>query len=692
MLNIFFLAFFTLTLKGEDMIQPPKPKKVEYILEKHGDKRIDFYYWMRERDTKDVVDYIKLENRYTEYVMKDTKKLQQKLYKEIKEKILEDDETVPYKYKNYLYFKRYKKGKNYPLYYRKKVGSNKEELILDVNKVAKGKDYCHLTSVKISPNENILSYAVDFKGRRFYTIYFKDLATNKLLEQKIENVTSNYVWSDNKTIYFTKQDTTTLRWQEILKFDIEKGKMEKIYYEEDPTYSVYLFKSKTENYIFLAIESTLTTEMRYLDLKTNKKEFEIFRKREKGLEYYIDDGEDRFFIRHNNDAKNFKLSYVMKDEDYSDKILWKDIEVSNDDILIEDFEVFKDFVVIVERKKTLINFKIINRKTNEFSFIKFPDEVYITQPLDNHEYENDTFRYAYESMVNPPSVYDYNFKTQTSALLKRKEIPNYDPLNYETKRLWIKARDGVDIPLTVLMKKNHIGDKLYIYGYGSYGYSLDPYFNSSLFPLIDRGFVYAIAHIRGGSELGRKWYEDGRQLKKKNTFYDFIDVTKGLYEMGYGKNGIFAEGGSAGGLLMGAITNLAPELYKGIIAEVPFVDTLTTMLDESIPLTTSEYDEWGNPNIKEYYDYIKSYSPYDNIEKKCYPNILATSGYYDSQVQYWEPLKWIAKLREHNTCNSIILMKMDMSSGHSGKTGRYNYIKEIAFNYAFILKIAQINK
>jgi len=685
------ISLLSLNLRGE-IIMPPLAKKIPYKLEKFNDVRIDNYFWLKKRDDKDVLSYLNSENRYADYFMSDTKEIKKKIYNELKSRIKEDDETFPAKYKNYFYFTKYIKGKDYPLYYRRKIDGNKDEILVNANDVAKGHSYSHLTSVLVSPDENTLAYAVDFNGRRFYTIYFKDLRTGKILSYKIKNVTPNFVWAnDSKTVYYVKQDSETLRWQEVWRFNILTGEHKKVYYEDDETFSVSIDKSNSEKYIFINVESTLTTEIRYASADSAD-DFKIFRAREKGLEYHIDDADDRFYIRNNDNAKNFKLSYIIKNENYSDKSLWKDLLETRDDVLIEDFDVFKNRVVVIERQNGLINFRIINRADNSFDYIKFPDSVYSAYPGENLEYNTDLFRYNYESMINPPSVYDYNFSDKKSLLLKKKEVPNYNQSDYETQRLWIPVRDGINVPVSIVYKKGIRPDKLYIYGYGSYGYSIEPDFNSTIFSLVDRGFAYAIAHIKGGSELGRKWYEDGRQLKKRNTFYDFIDITKGLIDMGYGKSGIYAEGGSAGGLLMGAISNMAPELYKGIIAEVPFVDVLTTMLDETIPLTTGEYDEWGNPNIKEYYDYIKSYSPYDNVEKKCYPNMLITSGYYDSQVQYWEPAKWTAKLRDNNTCNSVILLKTDMSSGHSGKSGRYNYLKDIAFNYAFVLKVNEQNK
>jgi len=689
-----FVVSLNSFVKGEIM-EKPVAKKIPQKLEIHEDVRIDNYFWLKNRDSKDVLDYLNLENKYTEYVMKDTKKLQKQLYKELLSRIKEDDITPLFRYKDYEYFKEFLKGKEYPVYFRKNLKDGKKEILVDVNKIAKGKKYCHLKSINPSPNQDMLAWAVDFKGRRFYTIYIKDLKTGKIFNKKIENVTSNFVWdNESKKIYYVKQDTETLRWDSVWVYDIEKNENKRIYFENDETFSVSVSKSNTEDYVFIDITSTLTTEVRYIKLNENPFEAKVFRYREKGLEYSIEDGKDCFYIIHNKNAKNFKISYIEKDKDYSDINLWKDFLPHRDDVLIESVDVFKNYVVVSERKDGLVNFRVIDRKTGNFKYIKFNDEVYSVFPYYNDEYDSDFFRYTYESMITPPTIYDYNFLDEKNIVVKKKEVPNYDQSLYETKRIWIKARDGVMVPVSIVYKKNSPKDKLYIYGYGAYGYSIDAVFNSTIFPLIDRGFVYAIAHIRGGSELGRKWYEDGRQLKKKNTFYDFIDATKALVEMGYGSFGhIYAEGGSAGGLLMGAISNMANDLYNGIIAEVPFVDVLTTMLDKTIPLTTGEFDEWGNPEIKEYYDYIKSYSPYDNVEKKCYPNMLVTSGYYDSQVQYFEPAKWVAKLREYNTCNDrLILLKTDMSSGHSGKSGRYEYLKDIAFNYAFVMKVEKTSE
>lgn len=687
-LMFFVLLLFSYSyLKGEIM-EKPVAKKIPQKLEIHGDVRVDNYFWLKNRDSKEVINYLEAENKYTEFIMKDTGDLRKTLYKELLSRIKEDDTTPLFKYRSYEYFKKFLKGKEYPIYLRKKLSDKKEEILVDVNKISKGKKYCHLTGVSPSPDQNLVAWAVDFKGRRFYTIYIKDLKTDKILERKIENVTSNFAWdNESKKIYYVKQDTETLRWDSVWVYDIEKNESKKIYFEDDETFSVSVSKSNTEDYVFIDITSTLTTEVRYIKLNENPFEAKVFRKREKGLEYSIEDRKDFFYILHNKDAKNFKISYIEKDKDYQNISLWKDFLAHREDVLIESFEVFKNYIVVSERKDGLVNFRITDRRSGNFKYIGFNDDIYCAASYYNYEYESGLFRYTYESMVTPPTIYDYNLENDARIVLKKKEVPNYNQNLYETKRVWIRARDGEKVPVSLVYKKDSEKNKIYLYGYGSYGYSIDADFNSTIFPLVDRGFVYAIVHIRGGSELGRRWYEDGRQLKKKNTFYDFIDATKALVEMGYGSSGhIYAEGGSAGGLLMGAISNMANDLYNGIIAEVPFVDVLTTMLDKTIPLTTGEFDEWGNPEIKEFYDYIKTYSPYDNVEKKCYPNMLVTAGYHDSQVQYFEPAKWVAKLREYNTCDSLILLKTDMSTGHSGKSGRYEYLKDIAFNYAFVMK------
>jgi len=677
------------------MVKPPEAKKIPHKLEKHGDVRVDDYFWMKERDTKDVLDYLKAENEYTDKVMADTGKFQEKLYAEMRSRIKEDDSTVPFKYGNYYYYKRYETGLEYPFYMRKDP-AGKEEVILNVNELAKGREFCSVRFPSVRPDHKMIAYGADFTGRRFYTIYFKDLVTGKTLEEKIENTAGNMTWAnDNKTLFYVKQDSRTLRWDRFLSHELGSPAADKeIYYEADETFSLYVSKAITDKYIFLNSQTTLFTEVRYASAEGGSAVFRVFYPREKGLEYSVEDGGDVFYILHNRDAKNFKVSSVSREN--TDVKNWKDFLPHSAEALIESMEVFKDWFIVQERKNALAGFKVINRKNGESFYIDFPDRAYAVYPGENMEYESGVFRYHYESMVTPPSVYDFDLEIRKSSLLKRDEVPGYDISRYATERLWFAARDGARVPVTLVYDKKFPENsvkKLFVYGYGSYGYSLDADFGPNTFSLLDRGFAYARIHIRGGSDLGRKWYEDGRQLAKKNTFNDFIDGTRFLIEKGYGSAGhVYAAGGSAGGLLVGAVSNMANELYKGIIAQVPFVDVITTMLDDSIPLTTGEYDEWGNPNVKEYYDYMKSYSPYDNVEKKPYPNMLITSGYHDSQVQYWEPTKWTAKLRDFNTGKSLMLLKTDMSTGHGGKTGRFEYLKEKALIFAFVFKLEGIDK
>ncbi|MCX7641740.1 MAG: S9 family peptidase [Elusimicrobiales bacterium] len=673
-------------------MNPPIAFKKPFKMEVHGDIRIDDYYWMRERGTKEVIKYLKDENKYTSYIMKDYRNIQKSFFIELKSMIKDDDQTAKVKYKNYLYFKKYLKGKDYPIYYRERISDKKVEKIVDINKIAKGKKYCHVPEIQISPDESFAIFATDFVGRRFYSIYIIDLNKSKKTFYKLlDNTSSNFVWGrDSKTIYYVKQDSQTLRWKDVYEYDLENKRSRLIYSEEDPTYSVYISKSLSEKYIFINSQSTLTTEVRYIDLENG--DLKLFKKREKGLEYYVEDGGEFFFIKHNKDAKNFKISVIAKNSDTHDINKWLDFIPHRDNVFIDDYDVLKDFIAVFERKDALLSLRIISKDKKYDKYVSFQDDVYVISPGTNLEYDSKFYRYEYESPVNPPSIYDYDITNSKSILIKTKEYPNYDSSKYFVKRIWADSRDGKKISITFVGKKDMNPDNLLIYGYGSYGYSIDPIFNFTIFPLINSGFGYAIAHVRGGGELGRDWYDDGRLLNKKNTFNDFIDVTLYLKKLGYGSNSIFAEGGSAGGLLMGAIANMAPELYTGIIAQVPFVDCLTTMLDETIPLTTSEYDEWGDPKIKEHYYYIKSYSPYDNVSKKKYPNLLITAGYHDSQVQYWEPAKWTAKLRQNNTSNSIILLKTDMSSGHWGKIGRYKSLYDIAFNYSFILRVLEKKK
>ena len=692
-------VFFMMCFSGfAGAIEPPAAGKIPYSLEKHGDVRVDDYYWMRDRKDPKVIKYLKDENVYTDGVLKHNEALQSRLFDEMKARIKEDDSSVPFKYGDYYYYKRYEKGFEYPIYARKKGALDaKEEILLNVNEIAKGQAYCKVGFPAIRPDHRMIAYAVDTKGRRFYTIYFKDLWTGKLYGETIADTAGNMEWAnDNKTLFYVKQDTETLRWNRVLKHELGYRKSREVYFESDDTFELSIAKSNTEKYIFIRTGATLSTEYRLIDADKPSAEPVIFYPRQPKLEYDVADGGDVFYVSNNDNARNFKLSIAPVGK--TGKANWTDLVPHREDTLLENMEVFEKWLVLKEKKDALDRLHVINRRTREEHLIAFDEPVYTAALGENFEYKTDTVRFNYESMTTPHSVYDYKMPSRERVLMKRQEVlGGFKPEDYASERLWFTARDGEKVPMSIVYKKGiNISSgtaPVYIYSYGSYGYSTDPDFDSLRLSLLDRGFIYAVPHIRGGSEMGRRWYEEGRQLKKKNTFYDFIDATQYLVDRGYtAPRHIYAEGGSAGGLLMGAVLNMAPGLYNGVIAAVPFVDVLTTMLDPNIPLTTGEYDEWGNPNVKEYYDYIKSYSPYDNVEKKDYPNILVTTGLNDSQVQYWEPAKWVAKLRANKTDKNILLLKTDMDVGHGGKSGRFEAIKLVALEYAFVLDLEGITK
>jgi len=679
-------------------MEPPKVRKLPFKIKKHSHVRIDNYYWLRERDNPEVIKYLKAENRYADFVMRDTQNLQEKLFTEMKSRIKKDDSSVPFKFGNYYYYKRYRKQGEYPIYARKHRSlKNAEEIIVDVNKLAEGKPFCHVKFPVPSSANKFVAFAADFKGRRFYSIYVKNMETNKIVSV-IKNTSGNFVWAnDEKTLFYVKQNPETLRWERVHRHKIEpvRKKDEEVYFEKDETFDVSLYKSKNHKFIFIRSGATLSTEYRYLSADNPEGKFKVFCPRAKKLEYEVDDGGDAFYVLNNENARNFKISRVP----YYDtrKKNWEEIIPHREDVYIEYFDIFKDWLVVKERKGGTGYIKVLKRPSFRGHEIKFSDPVFMTDVGDNFEYNTDVFRFTYESLTTPYSVYDYNMREKTRILKKRQKVlGDFKPENYASKRIWAQSRDGVKIPVSLVYRKNLFRkgkNPLHVYGYGSYGAVTGPYFSSNRLSLLDRGVVCAIVHVRGGAELGRRWYENGKLLKKKNTFYDFIDATKALIKESYGANGhIYAEGGSAGGLLVGAVSNMAPHLYRGIIAEVPFVDVVTTMLDDSIPLTTSEYDEWGNPDEKKYYDYMLSYSPYDNVEKKDYPNMLITAGLEDSQVQYWEPAKWVAKLRDLKTDDNMLILKTDMKVGHGGKTGRFESLRLVAFEYAFLLKLEGIKE
>lgn len=680
-------------------IIPPKAEKKPVNLEKHGDIRVDNYAWMQERDHPEVIDYLERENDYNDKMTAHTSDFQKDLFEEMKGRIKEDDASVPYKSNGYWYYTRFETGKGYPIYCRKKDSMDSKEIIVfDNNAMAEGKAYFNQAGYSVSEDNTLAAYGIDEVSRRQYTLHFKNLITGEVFPEQIKNTTGGAVFAnDNKTVYYTLKDPETLRsdkiYRHILGTDPKKDVL--VFQEDDDTFYSFIYKTKSKKFIVIGSSSTLTSEYRFTSADEDGSPFKIFQQRRRGLEYSIAHFEDTFYVLTNKDkATNFKL---MKTPDSSTGMdSWVDVIPHRDDVLLEDVDIFKEFLVISERTNGLNKIRITRWDGTADYYLPFDNETYTASPTTNIEFDTEILRYVYNAMTTPSSVIDFNMTTKAKTILKEQEVlgGKFDKGNYIMERVWATARDGVKVPVSLMYHKDtKLNGKapLLQYAYGSYGSTIDPYFSTVRLSLVDRGFVYAIAHVRGGEYLGRKWYEDGKLLQKKNTFTDFVDVSKHLIAEKYtSASHLYAMGGSAGGLLMGAIVNMAPEVYNGVIAAVPFVDVVSTMLDDTIPLTTGEYDEWGNPNEKESYDYMKSYSPYDNTFAKAYPNILVTTGYHDSQVQYWEPAKWVAKLRENNTDDTKILFHCNMEAGHGGASGRFEALKEVAEEYAFLLDLEGI--
>ncbi len=680
------------TAEKTTAVQPPLAEKVAKELVTHGHKRIDNYYWLNERDNAKVIDYLNAENAYTKEMLKHTEGLQTKLYDEIIGRIKQDDETVPYLENGYYYYTRYEQGKEYPIYCRKKGKLEAaEEILLNVNQMAEGYAYFEVGGVSVSPNNKIVAYGVDTVSRRQYTIYFKNLETGELYTDVIANTTGGATWAnDNMTVFYSRKDETTLRPYLVFKHALgaDTQKDEKVFEETDETFSCGVGKTKSKKYIIIGSYSTLTTEFLILNANSPNEDFSVFYPRERKLEYYIDHSGDKFYIRTNLDAKNFRLMETSENNTLKEN--WKEVIAHREDVLLENMEVFNQFLVLEERKNGLAQLRVISQKDKKDHYVDFGEEAYTAWIDVNPEFESQTLRFGYSSLTTPTSTFDYNMVSKEKVLKKQQEVVgDFNPENYKTERIYATATDGTKVPISLVYRKDMKkaeGNPLLLYGYGSYGNSTDPYFNVSRLSLLDRGVVFAIAHIRGGQEMGRDWYENGKLLKKKNTFTDFIDCGKFLIEQKYtSSNQMTALGASAGGLLIGAVINMEPALFKAVVAGVPFVDVVTTMLDESIPLTTGEFDEWGNPKEKEYYDYMLSYSPYDNVEAKAYPAMLVTTGLHDSQVQYFEPAKWVAKLRTLKTDDNLLLIDIDMETGHGGASGRFKRHKNTALEYAFLL-------
>lgn len=683
---ISLLLFTILSAFGS---QAPMAAQKEYKMEKHGDVRTDEYFWLKDRKNPEVIKYLKAENSYLSSTLKKTEKLQKTLFKEMKSRIKEDDSTYPLKDGNYLYYTRYEKGRQYPIYARKKAESGKEEILFNINLLAEGKKFFN-ASYTMSPDHQVAALAFDTTGRRFYNIKFKNFKTGKFLKDEIKNITGNVAWAkDNRTLFYVRQDPNTLRWYQVYRYSLDSHKADLVFEEKQDTFETSVSSSLAEKHIFIQSTSTLSSEVRIIPTDLPASEPVLLFPREKNHEFSITEDDKYFYFLTNKEAKDFKIVRTpFSKPSFADAEEWLPHRTGTH---IDSLIVFKDYVTLASRENGLTQIEIIDKNSKALSKLSFADSAFSVELGANAEYAAEGVRYVYNSLRSPPSVYDYSFTSKQSTLRKTKEVPTYNAENYRSERIFATARDGRQVPISVLMHKNTKLDGssgLLIYGYGSYGSTSDPWFNSTVFSLIDRGYVFAIAHIRGGGEMGRTWTDEGRILNKKNTFFDFIDSTEHLIKQRYANpKKVFAMGGSAGGLLMGAIANYRADLYKGIIAQVPFVDVVTTMLDETIPLTTAEYDEWGNPNEKKYYDYMKSYSPYDNVTKQAYPNMLITTGLHDSQVQYWEPAKWTARLRAKNTADTFIFLKTDMQAGHGGKTGRFDQLKDDALEYAFILEM-----
>ena len=682
-------------------IQPPVAKIIPKTLENLGHTRIDNYFWMNDRENPEVIDYLNKENEYYQKMTAHTKDFQKELFEEMKARIKEDDESVPYLYNGYYYITRFEKGKDYPIYSRKKESlSAKEEIMFDCNEMAKGQSYFQLGGLSVSPDNKSAVFSFDTVGRRIYTIQVKSLETNEILEDKIEKVTGTAVWAnDNKTIFYSSQDEVTLRSDKIFKHKLGTKSSEDVlvYFEKDDTYNVEIAKSKSRKYLAIESGSTLTTEYRILNADNPDGKFEIFQKRIRGVEYSINHYKDSFYIMTNADkAENFKLMKTL--ETATSKENWKEVIAHREDVLLEDIEIFANYLVVEERSNGLNKIRIMPWSGEGEYYLPFESETYTAYTTTNVDFDTEILRYGYQSLATPSSVIDFNMRTKEKEIKKEQQVlgGKFDKNNYTEERVWATAKDGTKIPISMVYRKELKKDgknPLLQYAYGSYGHSMDATFSSTRLTLLDRGFIYAIAHIRGGEDLGRQWYEDGKLLKKKNTFTDFIDCSKFLIEQKYtSPEHLYAEGGSAGGLLMGVVVNMAPELYNGVIAQVAFVDVITTMLDDSIPLTTGEYDEWGNPNKKKYYNYMLSYSPYDNIKKQNYPNMYVSTGLHDSQVQYWEPAKWVAKLRTMKTNDTVLYLDTNMEAGHGGASGRFEALKELAKEFSFLLDLEEIKK
>jgi oligopeptidase B len=707
-LAMFFLSCNQSTMSSTEFKWPegvsaPVAEKKPKELTIHGDIRVDDYYWMNDffkkgPDSDNVVKHLTEENAYTDTMMSATKPFQESLFKELKGRIKEKDESVPVFKNGYFYYVRMEDGKQYYKYCRKKGSLEAgEEILLDVDAMAEGFSYFSVTGFNVSPDNKMIAYGVDTLSRRIYDIHVKNLETGEILKDKINGASGSVAWAnDNSTFFYTWKNPVTLLTEKIMKHKLGSTSADVLVFQEkDPSNYIGVKKTKSNQFLVIESSATMSSEIRILDANKPDGAFQVFQPRIKDVLYEIEHWGNQFLIVTNKDAINFRLMESTITNTGVNN--WKEVIPHRADVLLSGIEVFKNHWVLSERKNGLIQLRVMDKKSGNEHYLDFGEPAYTANVSSNPEFNSEVLRFNYTSLTTPASVYDYTMDTKSKKLMKQQEVVGgYDAKKYVTERIYATAKDGTKVPVSIVYKKGVKKDgsaALLLYGYGSYGASMDAGFSSNRLSLLDRGFVYAIAHIRGGQEMGRKWYEDGKLFKKKNTFTDFIDCAEFLIEQKYtSKEHLYAMGGSAGGLLMGAIVNMRPDLWNGVVAAVPFVDVVTTMLDESIPLTTNEYDEWGNPNNKEAYEYMKSYSPYDNLERKAFPNMLVTTGLHDSQVQYFEPEKWVAKLRDYNTGKNIILLHTNMVAGHGGASGRFDYLKDVALQYAFLFSLEGITK
>ncbi|MBN6365958.1 MULTISPECIES: S9 family peptidase [Providencia] len=694
---ITLLGLYAATSAAEDRMSAPIAKKQPHTMTTHGDVRVDNYYWLRDdqRESPEIIEYLTQENDYTKQQLEKGESLKKEIYDELFSRMKQDDESVPYNYNGYTYRSRVVAGKNYSIYERRPVNSQGEWVVLvDGNERAEGTEYYRMGALAISPDNTTLAIAEDHQGRNEFAVSFRKIDESEWQENVLTNTSGNIVWAnDNQTLFYVNKDKQTLLPYQVVRhqYGTQQTQDKLVYEEKDDTFYVSLAKSTSKDFILIGITSTETSEYRLIDANQPQNDAKILKPRQVGVEYYPDHFNGKFYIRSNHQHPLFGL-YI------ADNISapWVSFITPRDGVDLEGFALFNNWLVVEERQNGLVNIRQISWLTHKENQVSFDDPTYMAWIGNNPEPDTDTLRYGYSSMTTPSSVYEINMLTQEKQLLKQEEVKDFNKQNYQSERIWVTAQDGIKVPVSLVYRKDlfkHGQNPLLVYGYGAYGYGIDPSFSSSRLSLLDRGFVYAIAHIRGGGDLGKNWYIQGKTIHKMNTFTDFIDATKGLLSEGYGKAGhVYAMGGSAGGLLMGAVVNMAPDLYEGVVSAVPFVDVVTTMLDPSIPLTTGEYDEWGNPENEEDYWRIKAYSPYDNIKAQHYPHILVTTGLHDSQVQYWEPAKWVAKLRDIKQGNSLLLLETNMNAGHGGKSGRFNALDDIAQEYSFILMLENKDK